>query len=82
VAASLGAFPAVVVVHGVFFALGATSIADFGAKGAKFVHELRVAGLQAGAEGAKIGAIAAELGAKGQFSANPDVFRGAMFAAA
>ena len=77
-AASLGAFAAVVVVLRVFFAFRAAGIAHFSANLVELVHELRTARLQAGAQSAEIGTVAAELGASGHFFAELNVGCGTM----
>ena len=64
----------------VFFTLRATGFAHIGAEPAEFVHELGAPRLQPSAQGADIGAVAAELGAKGHFFADLNVGRGAVFA--
>ena len=69
-----------VMVVRVLFTLRATGFADIGAEPAEFVPELGAPRLQPSAQGADIGAVAAELGAKGHFFADLNVGRGAVFA--
>ncbi len=67
-----------VVVLRVFFALCPAGFAHLDAESAQLFHKLRAAHLQAGAQGAEIGAVAAELGASGHFFAELNVGCGTM----
>lgn len=80
VAASLGTLAAMVVVRGVFFALGAAGIANLGAQPANLLNELRATRLQAGTQGAEIRAVATELGAERHLFSYFDVFGGTVLA--